>query len=124
MRRRCDSDFRNRRPATTPLLLKVRGLKTQFPVRAGIFGRVRGACTPSSRSASISIAGETLRLVGESGCGKSTTGRSLLRLVDIDAAASNSTVAISRSYRPSNSGRCGATSRWCSRIHSRRSIRA
>jgi glutathione transport system ATP-binding protein len=68
-------------------LLRVRGLKTRFPVRAGILGRVRRRVHAVEQVSFDLYAGETLGLVGESGCGKSTTGRSLLRLVDIDAGS-------------------------------------
>ena len=68
-------------------LLRVRGLKTRFPLRSGLFGRVRRLVHAVEQVSFDLCAGETLALVGESGCGKSTTGRSLLRLVDIDGGS-------------------------------------
>jgi glutathione transport system ATP-binding protein len=68
-------------------LLKVRGLITRFNVHSGFFGRVRRRVHAVEHVSFDLNAGETLALVGESGCGKSTTGRSLLRLVDIDGGS-------------------------------------
>ena len=68
-------------------LLRVRDLRTRFPIRAGILGRVRRMVHAVEQVSFELRAGETLALVGESGCGKSTTGRSLLRLVDIDSGS-------------------------------------
>jgi oligopeptide/dipeptide ABC transporter ATP-binding protein len=61
-------------------LLQVRNLKKHFPVRGGILHRTRNLIRAVD-DVTFSIAGgETLGLVGESGCGKSTTGRVILRL--------------------------------------------
>jgi oligopeptide/dipeptide ABC transporter ATP-binding protein len=63
-------------------LLDVRDLKKHFPVRKGLFARVAG-WVRAVDGVSFSIGrGETLGLVGESGCGKTTVGRSILRLIE------------------------------------------
>ena len=68
-------------------ILEVSGLTTRFPVRGGIFNRVVGNIH-AVEDVSFSLrSGETLALVGESGCGKSTTGRSILRLVEPNAGS-------------------------------------
>jgi oligopeptide/dipeptide ABC transporter ATP-binding protein len=65
-----------------PELLRVRNLVKHFPVRRGFLGR-RTAVVHAVDDVSFSIAeNETLGLVGESGCGKSTTGFSILRLIE------------------------------------------
>lgn len=70
---------------SVPALLEVRQLRTWFPIKRGIFkktvGHVRAVDGVSLRLEK----GKTLALVGESGCGKTTVGRSLLRLVDPQA---------------------------------------
>lgn len=67
--------------SNTPLV-SVRGLTKHFPIRSGILQRVTGT-VKAVDDVSFDVArGETLALVGESGCGKTTTGRSLLRLIE------------------------------------------
>ena len=68
--------------ATTRPLLEVSNLTTRFDIRSGLFGGLSGR-VHAVENVSFSIqAGETLALVGESGCGKSTIGRSIVRLVE------------------------------------------
>ncbi|MFO7459675.1 MAG: ATP-binding cassette domain-containing protein [Desulfatiglandales bacterium] len=66
-------------------VLKVEGLKKHFPVRRGFFQRVTGWVKAVDGVDFEIRKGETLGLVGESGCGKSTVGRLVLRLLDPDA---------------------------------------
>jgi len=66
-------------------ILEVRGLVKHFPIRAGLLRRVQGEVHAVCGLDFEVGTGETLGVVGESGCGKSTTGRMLLRLLDATA---------------------------------------
>ncbi|BAM04910.1 ABC transporter ATP-binding protein [Phycisphaera mikurensis] len=74
----------DRGPGTADLLT-VRGLKVHFPVKRGVLQRTVGAVRAVDGIDFGLARGETLGLVGESGCGKSTAGRAVLRLVRADA---------------------------------------
>ena len=63
------------------LLLEVEGLKKHFPIRKGVMQRVVGQVKAVDGVTFDLRKGETLSIVGESGCGKTTAGRSLLRLL-------------------------------------------
>ena len=64
------------------ILLKVNGLKKYFPIRGGIFSKTIGYVQAVDGVNFYIKKGETLALVGESGCGKTTTGRLILRLLE------------------------------------------
>ena len=63
-------------------ILKVQNLKTWYPLRKGVFGRTYDYIKSVDDVSFDVYPGETLGLVGESGCGKTTLGRSILRLVE------------------------------------------
>ncbi|MDB5031199.1 ABC transporter ATP-binding protein [Mucilaginibacter sp.] len=63
-------------------LLKINDLSTWFPVSSGIFGQSKNMVKAVNKVSFDVYPGETLGLVGESGCGKTTLGRSILRLIE------------------------------------------
>tara|TARA_B100000700_G_scaffold81869_1_gene92129 strand:- start:1927 stop:2862 length:936 start_codon:yes stop_codon:yes gene_type:complete len=63
-------------------LLEVRNLKTWFPIRSGFFARTHDYVRAVDDVSFDVYPGETLGLVGESGCGKTTLGRTILRLIE------------------------------------------
>ncbi len=80
------SDPRDRGGPAQPLLI-VENLRKHFPVRGGVLNR-QVATVQAVDDVSFSVRkGETLGIVGESGCGKSTTARLLMRLIEPDAGS-------------------------------------
>ncbi len=75
------------RPEGAPPILRVKNLVTRFDLRSGLLNRVKRRVHAVEQVSFDLYPGETLALVGESGCGKSTTGRSLLRLVESQSGA-------------------------------------
>ena len=63
-------------------LLEVKNLKVHFPVKHGLFSRVKGHVKAVDDVSLTIEPGETLGLVGESGCGKTTLGRAIIRLLE------------------------------------------
>jgi peptide/nickel transport system ATP-binding protein len=63
-------------------ILDIKNLQTWFPIRHGLFGRTKGYVKAVDEVSFEVYPGEVLGLVGESGCGKTTLGRSILRLVE------------------------------------------
>lgn len=63
-------------------LLQVEGIKTWYPLRRGVFSRIYDYVKAVDEVNFEVFPGETLGLVGESGCGKTTLGRSILRLIE------------------------------------------
>src|SRR5204862_7972046 len=71
-----------RNPMSTPPLLEVTHLTKHFPIKRGVFSTVAGYVKAVTDVSFSLNAGETLGLVGESGCGKTTIGRTVLRLIE------------------------------------------
>ena len=63
------------------VLLELRGVKTFFPVRGGFFQQGPGPCAGGQRRGPGHLQGGDSGLVGESGCGKTTLGKSIIQLV-------------------------------------------
>jgi peptide/nickel transport system ATP-binding protein len=65
-----------------PKILELRNIKTYFPINRGVFGKAKDFVKAVDDVSFDVYEGETLGLVGESGCGKTTLGRTILRLVE------------------------------------------
>ena len=77
-----DNPIKSTEPGSQPVLLKASNLSVWFPVHKTLFGKPK-AFTKAVDAVSFDVfKGETLGLVGESGCGKTTLGRTLLRLIE------------------------------------------
>ncbi len=72
----------NENSTSSENILEVRNLKKYFPIKGGFFGGVTGAVKAVDDVSFTIKKGTTMGLVGESGCGKSTTGRTILRLLE------------------------------------------
>ena len=67
---------------TRPPVLEIEGLKKHFPIKKGFLRRTHGHVLAVDGVSFTIGEGEALGLVGESGCGKSTVGRTILRLIE------------------------------------------
>jgi peptide/nickel transport system ATP-binding protein len=72
-------------PEGTPPILTVQNLKVFYPIKSGFFRRTTGYIEAVNDVSFNIYRGQTLGLVGESGCGKTTTGRAIVRLTPITA---------------------------------------
>ncbi len=76
------TDVNVNKGASSDNILEVRNLKKYFPIKGGFFGGVTGNVKAVDDVSFTIKRGTTMGLVGESGCGKSTTGRTILRLIE------------------------------------------
>ncbi len=98
-----------------PTILEVEQLQKWFPIRRGLLRRVVGNVRAVDDVSFDIRQGETLSLVGESGCGKTTTSRCILRALDPTAGA----IRFRTAGRPPGRRRQGAEARSCGRCGAR-----
>ncbi len=104
----------------TEPILSVQDLVKHYPIRKGVFRRQVGSIKAVDGVSFDLMPGETLGLVGESGCGKSTVARTLLRLIEPTAGRALYTRAPTSSrWTKATCVNCGAISRSSSRTLTR-----
>ena len=99
------------RKALTPVLLEVRDLKVYFPIRHGVLRRVRSYVRAVDGISFSLAASSTLALVGESGCGKTTTGKAILQLLRAQSQISGEILLDGSDLRSANGKRLRAIRR-------------
>ena len=113
------TDPRDRGGPAQPLLL-VRDLKKHFPARGHVLTSRREMVQAVDGVSFSVMKGATLGVVGESGCGKSTTARLLLHLIEPDAGDIVFDGEVSARHRGLPCASCGCRCRWCFRTAIRR----
>ncbi len=111
--RKKDSDESYINPNT---LLKVENLKVHFPVKKNFFGKVLRVFKAVDDVSFKVEKGETVGLVGESGCGKTTLGRAIIRLIEPTSGAIYFNGKILEIFRKKSLERCGEIFKLFSRI--------
>jgi ABC-type oligopeptide transport system ATPase subunit len=111
------------RPHDKGNIVEVDDLKVYFPIRSGIFQTSKGTVKAVDDVTFEVRRGETLGLVGESGCGKSTIGRAMIRLREPTSGSVRFDGSISAASRPATCVACAVGCRSSSRTRTDRSTR-